>query len=213
MMTAQTSPATHTPAGPQSAGELNRFSAEAAARRRVALVRLMRTLAQASKPAPTDPEIGALYGVALTTVKEDMRILRKRRLLTTTVRKWSAKNKNGRGSRYKVERQVTVCATGESTAWPTEGPPVKLRSNKVPPCYWGTSRMQRPVAASAPDPVEAAKDIVRRKTGRVVFHARTRWPDAPPDLILVDHRQMSAAELVAWAGRLAEQGAGQESRA
>lgn len=209
MMIAETGSATAAPSksSPPSAAPLNRFSAEAAARRRVAVVRLMRTLAQANKPAPTNAELAVLYGVALTTITEDMRVLRQRRLLATTVRKWSAENKNGRGSRYKVERQVTVCATGETTAWPTEGPPVKVRSNKVPPCYWGTSRMQRPVASTAPDPVERAKDIVRRKTGKVVFHARTREPTAPADLILVDHRQMTEAELIAWAGRLVAQGA------
>lgn len=164
-------------------------------RRRDALLVHIGHGAAAGAPAGSNEALAVMFAVKPETIRDDFRRLRAAGVLETDTRKFQMP---GNGT-MTVERRIRVRAMPGAlwslwSPWPTTGKPARpKRSGGVPPQFWSGRRERVSAAATAPDQVEQAKDIVRRLARVPVYHLSTV---EAPDRVFVPRRRPAGAALV-----------------
>lgn len=170
------------------------LAAFAGHKRRADIVEHIARTAALDKPVETDDDLGKMFEVSAGTIRADMTRLRSMGLVETDNRKFKlAGAANWTGERRLRARAKEGAPFSPWSAWPTAGKPAPRKASGLPPGFWSTRREKVSSAHTAPDQVEQAKDVVRRLTGRAVYHLATA---AHPDKAFAPSRQEPGEESV-----------------
>ncbi len=178
-------------------------SAKTNARRAGILVELTRHVVE-KRPMPSEATLADLNKVAVNTVRDDLRILRARKMIETRNRRFYGNDG------WSVEFAVRI-GPYDWTPWPTnrvKAPKITARAG-TPPEFWNTRREKVTSSHVAPSVVEQAKDTLRRHGVRLVHHlATTERPNRAHEpntgapgraLVVVGNLVMPEVEVVALA--------------